>query len=270
MNKFEEALRQARNGSGAGSDVSRSTAGGGSGGGGPPGLSFSSRFQDFTPTYIELKGWVTNWSDHGARAEQLLTWSDCQKLIDNCLERCNQLEKDAVDREATERINSGRYMFGSVKISFKPNTSRDLLWTIKKKWDAITRNTVDGHNGLPLPAVLTEGLAIQFPGSNLRVQIECAPWKRDHVKAVARFCGAFRTMTQQHAQIEVRGEIGPPRSLIWTVAKGALRPINIATFTSARNTWEVHEPQWQQVVSAFPAVVAVTKQMLESEVNRRQ
>ncbi len=112
MNKFEEALRQVHNGSGAGSDVSRTTAGGGIGVGGPPGLSPSSRFQDFKPTYIELKGWVTNWSDHGARAEQLLTWSDCQKLIDNCLERCNQLEKDAVDRETTELINSGRYMFG--------------------------------------------------------------------------------------------------------------------------------------------------------------
>eukprot|EP00959_Pyramimonas_sp_CCMP1952_P268116 5606022-Pyramimonas_sp.AAC.1 len=30
----------------------------------------------FTPTYIELKGWVTNWNDRTARSEQMPMWSD--------------------------------------------------------------------------------------------------------------------------------------------------------------------------------------------------
>eukprot|EP00959_Pyramimonas_sp_CCMP1952_P430755 9021243-Pyramimonas_sp.AAC.1 len=48
----------------------------------------------------------------------------------------------------------------------------------------------------------------------IRTLAECPPWKRDHVKAVARFCGTWRSLTSAHVQIEIRREMEPPRSQI--------------------------------------------------------
>lgn len=196
----------------------------------------------------------------------MLDWADCDKLIQNCMNQGTESEKDSVDVEGTRRINTARYMFGSVKIKFKSNTSRDVVWSFKKRLDNIIKNT---EECVPLPALLVDGLALAFLGSSLKVSVECAPWKRDHVKAVGRFCGAFRSVTQAQVVINIRGEIGPPRSKIWTVATQAVRPINIATFTTTTNTWVVDEPSFEQMKAAFPGLT-VTKEALEAEVSRRQ
>ena len=106
---------------------------------------------------------------------------------------------------------------------------------------------------------------------SIKVSVECPEWKRDHVKAVGRFCGTIRSMCTQIGieVIAVRGEMGPPKSTIWTVpTTAAPRPMLLAEFTTTRATWEVSSEtvdRLHQLIPAFPK----TKADIETEVNRR-
>eukprot|EP00959_Pyramimonas_sp_CCMP1952_P132927 2779163-Pyramimonas_sp.AAC.1 len=89
----------------------------------------------FTPTYIELKGWVTNWNDRTARSEQMLMWSDFRQLADNVIKILGEDDAAYICPDATGRVNAGRYMFGSVKIKFKHGADRDVIWRVKRDID---------------------------------------------------------------------------------------------------------------------------------------
>eukprot|EP00959_Pyramimonas_sp_CCMP1952_P302791 6335299-Pyramimonas_sp.AAC.1 len=42
----------------------------------------------FSPSYIDLKGWVTDWGDRDRRSQAMLMWDDVKVLIDNITTRC--------------------------------------------------------------------------------------------------------------------------------------------------------------------------------------
>ena len=89
------------------------------------------------------------------------------------------------------------------------------------------------------------------------------------MKAVARYCGAFRTATANQVDIQIRGEMGPPRSHVWTVATATVRPLCIGEFTTATNRWSIPVPSFDLLKQAYPQLT-VTRENLEAEVNRRQ
>ena len=170
-------------------------------------------------------------------------------------------------------------MFAGVRVGFKDGTPRDTLWKVKKWTDLIctpaqTRGPSPPGITVPDASVLVKDLESNngsFPidPHKIRVTVECPPWKRDHVKAVARFCGTWRTQTASQVDVEIRGEIGPPRSQIWTKAVPGRPPICIATFTTTTGLWTLHEDSWRSLVSAVPQL---TTPMLtiQTEVNSRQ
>ena len=68
---------------------------------------------------------------------------------------------------------------------------------------------------------------------------------------------------------EIRGEIGPPRSQIWTKAAQALAPICFATFTTTTGLWTIHADAWARIVRAYPALT-IPMDTVVAEANRRQ
>jgi hypothetical protein len=165
-------------------------------------------------------------------------------------------------------------MYGSVKVGFKEGTPRDTLWRIKKWMDMVCKEPADriapppGYT-YPDADVLTHDMDTPIDPRKIRTLVECAPWKRDHVKAVARFCGTWRSMTSAHVQIEIRGEVGPPRSQIWTQAVTNFRPVCFATYTNTTGAWVLHADAWARIVSFYPALKVPMNDILQ-EVNRRQ
>eukprot|EP00959_Pyramimonas_sp_CCMP1952_P006209 129986-Pyramimonas_sp.AAC.1 len=61
----------------------------------------------FTPAFIELKGWVTNWNDRTARSEQMLLWSDCKQIVDNVIKILGEDDATYICPDTTERVNAG-------------------------------------------------------------------------------------------------------------------------------------------------------------------
>eukprot|EP00959_Pyramimonas_sp_CCMP1952_P163661 3421313-Pyramimonas_sp.AAC.1 len=69
--------------------------------------------------------------------------------------------------------------------------------------------------------------------------------------------------------IAVRGEMGPPKSSIWTVPTVAgQRLLLLAGFTTTRATWEVSNKSDGRLHQLIPAVTT-TKADVEMEVNRK-
>jgi len=234
----------------------------------------------FTPSFVEIKGWVTDWSHQANRTAQMIPWADAYQLIQNLVGTLAKADADQVDLTKTERLNGGRYMYGSVRIGFKDGTCRDTLWSVKSRADQICKPVNQRAPGLgiprgyealeaPAPTSLTENLDATIDATRLRTVVECPPWKKDHVKAVARFCGTWRSLTQSLVNIEIRGEIGPPRSQIWTKATALVKPICFAEFTTATGVWRIHADSFARIVAAYPALT-VPSATLVDEVNRRQ
>jgi len=231
----------------------------------------------FSPTYVELKGWVTNWSDRDRRSQEMLMWEDVKVLIDNITNHClSEDDRVHVCVDGTERINAGRYMFGSAKIKFKPGTDRDIIWRVKRCIDLVTvppakRPAPPPGIQIAAPQCLIENMKQVINPESIKVSVECPEWKRDHVKAVGRFCGTIRSMCTQIGieVIAVRGEMGPPKSTIWTVpTTAAPRPMLLAEFTTTRATWEVSSETVDRLHQLIPAFTK-TKADIETEVNRR-
>eukprot|EP00959_Pyramimonas_sp_CCMP1952_P202379 4231944-Pyramimonas_sp.AAC.1 len=76
-------------------------------------------------------------------------------------------------------------------------TFRDTLWKTKKWTDMVCKGPADrpapppGFT-YPAPEVLTHNMDMLIGPKKIRTLVKCPPWKRDHVKAGARFCGTFR------------------------------------------------------------------------------
>eukprot|EP00959_Pyramimonas_sp_CCMP1952_P187227 3914914-Pyramimonas_sp.AAC.1 len=107
---------------------SASTTSGPSSGGAPvassrPGSAVSQSF--FTPTYIVLKGWVTDWNDRTVRSEQMLMWSDCKQIVDNVIKILGEDDATYICPDATERIK------------FKHGTDRGVIWRVKRDIDRV-------------------------------------------------------------------------------------------------------------------------------------
>eukprot|EP00959_Pyramimonas_sp_CCMP1952_P075863 1585757-Pyramimonas_sp.AAC.2 len=70
----------------------------------------------FSPSYIELKGWVTDWNDRDRRSQEMLMWDDVKVIIGIITTHClSEDDRVHVCVDGAERINAGRYMFGSAK-----------------------------------------------------------------------------------------------------------------------------------------------------------
>eukprot|EP00959_Pyramimonas_sp_CCMP1952_P292456 6116574-Pyramimonas_sp.AAC.1 len=141
----------------------------------------------------------------------MITWADGLELIRNVISTLPQEDQDKFDSEKTDRLNSGRYMYGSVKIGFKDGTPKETLWRVKKWMDNIVKPAETRPQpppGLNYPTLDTiiHGLSTTIDASKIRCLVECPPWKRDHVKAVARFCGCWRSKTAALVDIPVKGE----------------------------------------------------------------
>eukprot|EP00959_Pyramimonas_sp_CCMP1952_P182956 3825854-Pyramimonas_sp.AAC.1 len=116
-----------------------------------------------------------------------------------------------------QRVNAGMYMFGSFKIKFKHGTDRDVIWRVKRDIDrvaAAVENRVPPPPGTTIqpPQVLAAGVSQKFEPTLIRVTLECPSWKRDHVKAVSRFCGTIRSICidLRMPMLAIKGEMGPP------------------------------------------------------------
>eukprot|EP00959_Pyramimonas_sp_CCMP1952_P259590 5427792-Pyramimonas_sp.AAC.1 len=70
-------------------------------------------------------------------------------------------------------------------------------------------------------------------------------------------------MTSAHVQIEIRGEIGPPRSQIWPQAVPNLRPVCFATSTNTTGAWVLHAAVWARIVSIYPALTVPMNEILQ-------
>eukprot|EP00959_Pyramimonas_sp_CCMP1952_P049170 1027066-Pyramimonas_sp.AAC.1 len=175
------------------SQNSASTTSGPSSGGAPgppsrPGSVANSSY--FTPSYIELKGWVTNWNVRTNRSEQMLMWSDSKQIVENVTKSLGEDAATYICPDASERVNAGRFMFGSFNIKFKHGTDHDVIWRVERDIDrvaAAVENRVPPPPGVIVqpPHVLVTGVSQKFEPTLIRVTVECPSWKRDHVKAVS-------------------------------------------------------------------------------------
>ena len=277
---LEKQLQQIREGSGAGSTSTTASGAGGGGGGGPPGGGGGGGYSRgsnsyFNPSYVEMKGWVTDWNDQILRGSQMLPWADVEQLIKNLLETLpvDDEIRSKYDEAKTIRLNGGRYMFGNIRIGFQDGTQREVLWKFKKWIDSIVVPTADRPQpppGLTVPdaQTLIQNLGTALDPHRIRTTVEAPPWKKDHVQAVGRFYGAWKSQTSTLVAIDVRGELGPPRSQMWTKSTQNCAPMCLATFTTVTGLWTIHAATWARLVQLYPALT-VQMDQVQAEANRR-
>ena len=233
-------LRALEQGAGSGS----SNGGGGGDGRRPPseassmwGGSVGNTRGRYTPAWIEVKGWVSNWNDAATRSKEFLPTSEMEKFFKNLLGMLCEDDQNAIDIKRSEQANGSRYMFGSFKFWFKANTSSDAAWIIQKRWKAL----YDNPDERPKMFV---GMA-NTP-QKVRFQMDSPPWKRAHIKAVGRFCGAFKQYVG--TAIDIRAELGPPKTFMWTKPSDRMvRSICIAEYSETSGRWLIYTDMWDSM-----------------------
>ena len=105
--------------------------------------------------------------------------------------------------------NTGRtWPYTRGRIYFKEGTESTMLYEIKHVWEA---GSEGGLNDLP---------------ANTRFNIECAPGKQPHVRAIGRFRGIFADFKEAPTAI-LRGESGPPKvscGIMWVQMIMIIKP----------------------------------------------
>ncbi len=65
----------------------------------------------WTPTLLELKGWVQSWSDPIQRSSELVVAAELDVLVQDALAVLSSEQLGWLDKTATERMNKGRMLF---------------------------------------------------------------------------------------------------------------------------------------------------------------
>ena len=219
--------------------------------------------RSWKPQYIEFKGWVKDWRNVQLRGQQMIVYDDVSKLLKNVYAMLAPDDQSLIDQDRTDSLNGGRTMYGSCRLGFKPGTDGDTLWRIKKQLDqylipVANRPKVEEATQmiLPSPEAFLIGMSQQIPIEQLRVVVDCQPWKRPHVKTVGRFQGILKNMASAVGkQISLKGEMGPPKSAIWIVAN-AQRPFLLAEFNRSKapehaDKWEVYGEAWKEMCKIY-------------------
>eukprot|EP00959_Pyramimonas_sp_CCMP1952_P378906 7937123-Pyramimonas_sp.AAC.1 len=65
----------------------------------------------------------------------MLTYEDCMMIIKNIASVLSEDDRALLDSDRTERLNSGRVMFGNMKMAVKGGVGADIIWRWKKYLD---------------------------------------------------------------------------------------------------------------------------------------
>jgi len=225
--------------------------------------------RQWKPQYIELKGWVKDWRNVQLRNDQMIVYKDVSVLLKNVYAMLSPDDQSFIDADRTDRLNGGRTMYGSCRLGFKPGTDGDILWRIKKQLDMYLVPVADRtkigeatQKVEPVPEDFLKGMSQAIPVRQLRIVVDCQPWKRPHVKTVGRFQGILKNMAGLVGkQIALKGEMGPPKSAIWVVAVDQ-RPILLAEYNKSaapehKDKWEVYPEAWNDMCRFYSAVLSL-------------
>ena len=193
----------------------------------------------------------------------MIVYNDVSMLFKNVYAMLAPDDQALIDQDRTDRLNGGRTMYGSCRLGFKPGTDGDILWRIKKQLDQYLIPVADRPNIeeapqmiQPSPEAFLIGMSQLIPIEQLRVVVDCQPWKRPHVKTVGRFQGILKNLASTVGkQISLKGEMGPPKSAIWVVAP-AQRPLLLAEFNRSKapehvDKWEVYGEAWKEMCRIY-------------------
>ena len=156
---------------------------------------------EWKPRFIEFKGWVSKagWKSRELKQKEAMKQELMTKVVDQLVKspQLDALHRAQVDAKKTLGENTGRsWPYTRGRIYFKEGTESNTLHEIKHVWEA---DFLEGRNDLP---------------ANTRFNIECAPWKQPHVRAIGRFQGIFADFKQVPTAF-LKGEAGPPESFMW-------------------------------------------------------
>ena len=164
-----------------------------------------------------------------------------------------------IDVDATSRANGGRFKYGPFRIKVKQGTYSKHLWDIRRYWilacTEVAKRTTGAPPGfppLPPPNAVTAQILTAIDPTTIRIVVESAPWKVQHIKAVGRFIGIFKSNVEGGNSVTLKGEMGPPKSYVWTVPPSTdRRPLLIATFSEKSARWVVHPDTWQTMMASY-------------------
>eukprot|EP00959_Pyramimonas_sp_CCMP1952_P408454 8560457-Pyramimonas_sp.AAC.1 len=75
------------------------------------------------PEFLEIKGWVKNWSNPKKRSEEMLGQKDLQTLVSNMVDALPEDTKMCVDKDRTIRLNAGRTLYGQGRVGVRTGTT---------------------------------------------------------------------------------------------------------------------------------------------------
>jgi len=152
--------------------------------------------RQWNPSYIELRGWVTDASSAMSRSETQITDLDCQRLIRNLLDLLGEEGRAKVDDVGTLRVNGNQPMFSFCRIKFCAGTDGDVLWNCKHSLDAIILDPVNAQmlkhklaGDRTMQNILTD---MDRHPNKIIINIKAPEWKKCHIAAVGRFHGVWR------------------------------------------------------------------------------
>ena len=154
-----------------------------------PGTSFTSTSRgtnDWKPGYVELKGWVTDWSSPASRANQSITTDQLEQLFEAAIGVLPQHLKSIVCGEKSRKMNAGRMLHTRVAIGLKDEGTKAQAWDIR---DAIKTHLIEaGHPTLP---------------QQTRVVVENPQWKKALFKEAGQMREAMESLGAESKRIHM-------------------------------------------------------------------
>ena len=205
---------------------------------GTPGASRNTRI----PVYVELYGWVQDWSSYITASKTMIGDEEAMKLLLNAIELVRKKDEAVharIDVDASKRLVKSKPMTASVRIRFKKGTSSDVLFQANTYLCEIQDDQT--RRGAFFTSMLE-------PLSRLRVRVDAPPWKVPHNQAIGRFYGEWAKI---HPTIYLRGTTGSGKtpSTMWSDAVQGRRS-QIAEFHASEfggnGQWKIIPEVWAE------------------------
>ena len=166
----------------------------------------------WNPSFIEIKGWVTDWKNYEQRGRQMLTQSQVNDILNEIVLSpivASTSAEGRVDTPRTQEENDGRtFGYSRIRIFFTMGTDSRILWDMRHRLLAAV------HNGTSKTLTEVAKQATEAQGS-IKVIVEAAPHKQPHVNCAGKFQNIFRRHVNAALGIIVRAELGPPTTHFW-------------------------------------------------------
>ena len=175
----------------------------------------------WTPHFLRITGWVTNWANPSQRGAEMKTETEIDAIIKAVVAAIPAEMRAIIDQGKTKTQNMGRPngLYAQAHIQFHDGTDREDIFKLRGEIQTLIKDD-----------------KIPYLNALARVQLEVSPMRAQFNRNAAYFHEAWKSCRPEGVSLSLKAEIARGELAMWTHPQdlSSQRPEILATWTQKK------------------------------------